>query len=224
MFAEGGGTSAVDGGGGGEAGGGTGLADTAGLGVVGFDDDAVRGDLRMLDHAGAGQDGRARDALGGQAVEPLGGGTGQQDFLGHRQALVDVLLAEGRGGEAGIDQPFGTIERAGEGGPFPVGLDRGADVVVGGLIDQVDEAGGLLLGEFVADEGLAAHVGAPEEGHDGVQHRQVDVLALACPLARQERGGDGLGGDHAGQLVGDDGADQAGAFLVGAALDAGEAG
>ena len=179
--------------------------------------------LRMSDHAAAGQHRRAGHALRGQAFQPLRRGTRQQHLLRHRQTFVDVLLPQCRRLEARIVEPFRTIERAGQRGPFAVGLHRGADVVIGGLVDQVDEAGGLLLRQFVADERLAAHVGAPQERDDRVQHRETNVLALPGPLAREQCRGDRLGGDHAGQLVGHDGADQARAFLVGAALNARQA-
>ena len=48
---------------------------------------------------------------------------------------------------------------------------------------------------------VAGRVG-PEERHDRVEHRQLEVLAAAPPLPGEQRGGDGLAGVQRGHLVG----------------------
>ena len=95
-------------------------------------------------------------------------------------------------------------------------------MAVRGLVDQVDEALLRLALRIVADEGVAAHVRAPEEGDDRVEHGQAHMLALAGARARQQRGADRLGADVAGELVGQDGAPVGGRALVGAGLHGGQ--
>ena len=178
--------------------------------MFGFHDDAVGDDLGIRQHLGPGQHRSAGHAFFCQPVEPFLGGAGAQGFLGHHQPLVDVALAQRRGFEAGVVQPLRLVQRSGQGEPFAVGLYRGADGTGGGLIDQVDETGGFLLRDVLADKGLAAHVGGPEEGDDRIQHGQPDMLALAGPFSGQQRGGDRLRGVIGGQFVRKDRAHQAG--------------
>jgi hypothetical protein len=161
--------------------------------------------------------------VGGQPLQPFLGAARAQRLLRQGEALVDVPLPQRRGGEARVGEPLRPLERAGQRLPFLVALHRDADVAGRGLVDQVEEAGRLLLGYRLLREGLAAHVGTPEEGHDRVQHGQPHVLPRRAAGARQQRGGDRLGRDGAGQLVRQDGAHQARRRLVRARLHGGEA-
>ena len=85
-----------------------------------------------------------------------------------------------------------------------------ADVAVGGLVDQVDEAlCRLSCRQLVADEGLAAHVRATTGSAITVSSMERRMCwPFAGPLTGEQGRGDRLGGGEPGQLVGQDRADQ----------------
>ena len=192
------------------------------MGVVGLDDDAAGFDLGMAHHLGAGQYRRAGYAGGFEDAEPLGGRFLQQGFLHHLQAFVGVAVTARRRLEALVFKPLRVAYGVAQAVPLVVGHHRDADVAVRRLVDEVDEGRGPGDVDLLANEGLAAHVRRPQEGDDGVQHGQPDVLADAGAFAGEQRRRDRLGGGDAGELVREDRPHQPRASLVGARLDGGE--
>ena len=152
--------------------------------MLGFHHYAVRGDLGVGQHGGPCQHRRAgKPSRVSRSSHSSAGRVSNASWI-RAETFVDVALAQRGGLEPRVVQPFRFVECPGKGEPFAVGLDRGADGVVGGLVDQVDEAGGFLLGDGLADKGLAAHVGGPKESDHRIQHRQPNMLPLACSLPR----------------------------------------
>ena len=199
------------------------LAQAAGLGMVALQQDAVGGDLRMADRLAPGQHRRAGHACRLEARDPLGRGALAQHALGQFQTGVLVPVQALRVLKARIFQPFWPLGRLRQAAPLLVAHHGHGDVAVLGLVDQVDPALRHLAVQFVADEGVATHVGAPEKGQHGIQHGKAHVLALSRAAARQQRGADRLGHGEAGQLVRQDGAHQARPLRVGPGLHGGQA-
>ena len=190
------------------------LADPADEGMIVFGDDAVGGDLRVTDHVAAVENGSTGDILGLEALQPFGAGGRSENLLGQFEPGVDVTLAPRRRAKALVVEPLGPPEGARERFPFLVLLDRHRNVAVARLVDEIDEALGMLLADTVIDHGLGFHVRSPQEGDDRIEHGDVDRLALSGSFPVEERRRDRLGGDDSGELVGDDGPHQARPRLV----------
>ena len=179
-----------------EAGGIASLAQLPGMGMFRFHDDARRLHLRMSQHLAARQHRRTGDAGLFEAPQPFLGRFGQERLLRHFQALVGVAIAASGRFEALVVQPFGVADGVAQAVPLIVAHHRNADVAAGGFVDEVDEGGGGGHVHFLANEGLAAHVGRPHEGDDGIEHGEAHMLTFTASLAGEERGRHGLrGGD-----------------------------
>ena len=124
----------------------------------------------------------------------------------------------------GSSSQSGRSERAGQRRPFLVGHDGRRHEPVLRLVDQVDEARRRALRDLLADVGLRAHVGGPQERQHRVQHGEAHMLAPAGLEPPHQRRGDRLRRRHRGELVGQDGADEARALPIGAGLHRGQAG
>jgi len=154
---------------------------------------------------------------------PLGCRALAQLLLHLLQARVDVLVAQRPGGEARVLRQVLAPGDLAKSQPLPVGHQRDAHKTVGRLVDEVDEACRPLDRDRRVHEGLRAHVRVPEEGDDGIEHRDADMLAFAGRCAVQQRGRHRLGGGERRHLVRQDGAHQPRPLLVGARLHGGEA-
>ena len=173
----------------------------------------------MVDDFVPGQRRRTGHAAGFEAIHPFAGGAFEQDLLGQFEPCVDICGARRRRGEAVVGQPVRPVQRRTQAAPFLVGHHGDRHVAVRRLVDQVDDAGRRLVGNVGAGPGLRVEVRGPEEGQDGIQHRQADMLARARALAAKQGGADRLRRGDRGQFVGQDGAHQPRALLVGAGLD-----
>ena len=179
-----------------------------------FGDDTVGGDLRVTDHVVAVEHGGTGDILGLEPFKPFGAGSRSENLLGQLEPCVDVTLATGRCAKALVVEPLGPLQGARESLPFLVLLDCHRNVAVARLVDEIDEALGMLLADPVIDHGLGFHVRSPQEGDDRIEHGDVDRLTLSGSFPVEERRGDRLGGDDAGELVGDDGSHETRPRLV----------
>ena len=174
--------------------------------------------LRPRQHRRAGHAGIV------QAREPLLRGAGEQGGLHQVQALVRVAVSAARRSETLVFQQIRAFGGAAEALPLIVRHRRYGDVAGLRFIHEVDDGGGALRLDLPIQIGPGTHVRRPHEGHHGVQHGKPDVLRLAGALAGEKGARHGLRGGDAGQLVRQDGANQARARFVGAPLHAGQAG
>ena len=91
--------------------------------------------------------------------------------------------------------------------PFGIGNGAGRDVTVAGLEHEVRTVVGIGRRGLGADHRVLHHAFRPEIRNHGIQHRDMDVVALPGFLARIERRRHCLRGEDSGCLVADDGAD-----------------
>ena len=178
----------------------------------------------MIDHSAARQHRRRGHARLIQRFQPFRRPSFQQRFLDQGQPRVGIGVPERRGLEPRVVDQVVPAAGDAESRPLCIRHGRYADVVVLGLVDQVDEGGGAADADLPADKGLAAHVRCPEKGDHGFEHRDLYMLALTGLGTPGERRRHRLRRCHGCQLVGNDGANEARSFLVGTRLDRGEAG
>ena len=139
----------------------------------------------------------------------------------HDAGLLLVALAITHAGHSGVGRVH--AERLGHAVELVIGHRGHHHVPVGegdGPLVGRERLGKVTL--VVVQRDLVSGRVGEQEGHRGVQHRQLDVLAACAPLAGEERGGDGLGGGVGGDLVRRGLAKEPGGFVVDARLVADE--
>ena len=92
--------------------------------------------------------------------------------------------------------------------PLLVGHGGNRDITGLRFVNEVDEGGGALLADVLAYKSLATHIRGPEEVHNGIQHRDANVLAFAGFELMKERARYRLSGDNPGEFVGQDGSNE----------------
>ena len=169
-------------------------------------------DLRVGEHLLRIQYWSGRYILGNQASQSisdrhLGKSCGQ-----HGAEELEVL---GRGdqrvsGKPFVVAPLGVAGRTVKAPEVPVGGGKVDDLAVEAVGKAIELGQGYPGTHVVSDVGDVHHPVGPKEVEQGVQHRQLDVLATATAFTHQECSGDRLGGGQRRALVGDDVAYQVG--------------
>ena len=118
---------------------------------------------------------------------------------------------------------LGIARRPAETLPFGIRKGAGRDVAVAGLEHEVGPVVGIGRCGLGADHRVLHHAFRPQIRNHGIQHRDLDVIALPGFFARIERRRHRLRGEHRGGLVADDGADHLRAVGHRLRLDIGKA-
>src|SRR5882762_7130012 len=141
-------------------------------------DQAACHDLLVMDNLAATQDRRARHIGGIQPLQPLGGGALADVFLHLVDARGGVDKACPRCGEPLVPGQFRIARRLAEALPFGVRDRAAGDIAVARLEHEVRTVVGIHGRGFGADHRVLHHAFRPQIRDHGVQHRDVDVIAL----------------------------------------------
>ena len=180
--------------------------------MVDAPNEALAGEVGVGEQVLEGVDGAGRHLRLLEVREPFRGRPRAQQLLGHGVELGDVLGAGGDGRVARVGAQLGPPGEREERLPVPVGVGQHAEVAVA----APERA--PVRGEHphVAERAVVGARGALPEvlDHDvrdhGLEHRDLDRLALPGALAMEQGREDRVGDEEPDRLVGDDGGRVAG--------------
>src|SRR5437870_10537198 len=156
-----------------------------------LDDHAALAHLGIGEDAIDGADGRAGHALRPEPREPVVGRAPAEGGLDQRDQHVTVRDAIAIGPEAQVALPLRMLDRAAEPRPELLGEDGDDHVTVTRREGLIGNDRGVARAERPRDATIRPEIlrNIREERDLAVEQRQVEVGALASPLATEERSG-----------------------------------